>query len=82
MHTEQIKYLIKSNLQLVGALESIMAHGVTHAVGCSHVTLTCTCHRKKAMDAIEFATCANEFNPKRPDPTVNWSSEDHGPEGC
>jgi len=37
---------------LVEALKAVLEHGVTHAVGCSHLEPTCSCHRSQAKAAL------------------------------
>lgn len=34
------------------ALRAVMAHGVTHAVDCSHHDATCSCHKALARQAL------------------------------
>lgn len=34
------------------ALRAVMAHGVTHAIGCSHHDATCSCHKALARQAL------------------------------
>lgn len=41
--------------ELIGALQEVLAHGVTHEVGCSHREETCSCCRGRAQAALKKA---------------------------
>lgn len=46
----------KAATDLLKACQALLAAGSCHAVGCSHVEETCSCHKKLAKEAITKAS--------------------------